>query len=92
MLVRFNNYTVKRVMMQFLKYAFVYSQWKGYLSEKYKEEYAEIQNFVLENYIYLHTSGHASFEAIRKVTEIVKPKILIPIHSENPKAFKTLRT
>lgn len=92
MFVRVNNNTAKRAMKQFPSYAFVYSQWEGYLSEKYKEEYAEIQNFVPADYMYLHTSGHASFEAIRKVAEVVKPKVLIPIHSENPEAFEMLRS
>lgn len=92
MFVRANNYTAERAMKQFPSHAFVYSQWEGYLSEKYKEEYAGIQSFVPAEYIYLHTSGHASFKDIQKVVEVVKPKILIPIHSEKPEAFEMLRT
>lgn len=92
MFVRANNGMAKRAMKQFPNHTFVYSQWEGYLSEKDKEEYAGIQKFVPASYIYLHTSGHASFEAIQKVGEVVKPKILVPIHSENPKAFENLRT
>ena len=69
MFVRANNYTAKRAMKQFPSHAFVYSQWEGDLSEKYKEEYAGIQSFVPAEYIYLHTSVHASFKDIQKVVE-----------------------
>lgn len=85
MLVRMNNYATKKAIKQFPDNTFIYSQWKGYLEEK------GMKDFVPENYIYLHTSGHADFEAIKKVIQVVKPKMLIPIHSEKPEAFAKMR-
>lgn len=90
MLVRDNELS-KIIMDKFPKSTFIYSDWKGYLN-KQKKEYASIQEFVPEDYIYMHSSGHATPKAIKKVCEMTKPKILIPIHCENPKAFLKIRT
>lgn len=90
MLVR-DNYISKKVMEKFPKKTFIYSQWKGYLEEKFTK-YENMQKFVPKDYIYLHTSGHADFEAIKKVCKVVKPKLLVPIHGENPTTFGDMRT
>lgn len=63
--------------------------WDGYLDENFKE-YEHLQKFVPKNYIYLHTSGHADYETLKNICQLVKPKILIPIHSENPCAFEDM--
>lgn len=89
MLVR-DNYISNKVMKKFPIRKFVYSQWEGYLNKQFKE-YANMQNFVPDEYIYLHTSGHADFVAIKSVCKVVNPKIIIPIHGENPNAFKEMR-
>ena len=90
MLVR-DNYISKEVMKKFPKSTFIYSQWEGYLNPKFVE-YKDMQEFVPSNAIHLHTSGHADYEAIKSVCQLIKPKILIPIHGENPKVFKEMRT
>lgn len=89
MLVR-DNYISKNVIQQFPNNAFIYSQWNGYLNEKFTD-YKHLQEFVPKKHIYLHTSGHADFRAIKKVCSTVKPKMIIPIHSENPEAFEQMR-
>ena len=89
MLVR-DNYISRKVMKLFPESKFIYSQWDGYLNEAFTE-YRHMQEFVPKDYIYLHTSGHANIEAIKKVCETVKPKMIIPIHSENPEAFEKMR-
>lgn len=89
MLVR-DNYISKNVIQQFPNSTFIYSQWNGYLNEKFTE-YKHLQEFVPKNHIYLHTSGHADFKAIKKVCSTVKPKMIIPIHSKNPEAFEQMR-
>ena len=61
----------------------------GYLNEKFTE-YKHLQEFVPKNYICLHTSGHADFNAIKQVCETVKAKVILPIHGENPEAFKEM--
>lgn len=88
MLVR-DNYISKEVMKKFHDSTFVYSQWEGYLNEKFTE-YEHMQKFVPKNHISLHTSGHADYDSIKKVCEIVKPKILIPIHGEKPEVFENM--
>lgn len=90
MLVR-DNYISKEVMKKFPKSTFVYSQWEGYLNPEFVE-YKTMQEFVPNDAIHLHTSGHADYEAIKNVCQLVKPKILIPIHGENPEAFREMRT
>ncbi len=89
MLVR-DNYISRKAMRLFPKSIFIYSQWEGYLNEKFTE-YKHMQKFVPKNYIYLHTSGHADFNSIKKVCETVKPKMIIPIHSESPEEFEKMR-
>lgn len=89
MLVR-DNYISRKAMRLFPKSIFIYSQWEGYLNEKFTE-YKHMQEFVPKNYIYLHTSGHADFNSIKKVCETVKPKMIIPIHSESPEEFEKMR-
>lgn len=91
MLVR-PNYISKKVMNEFTDNTFIYSLWDGYLDEKYKDDYEYIQNFVPEKHINLHTSGHADYEAIKLVCQVVSPKLLIPIHGENPEVFNDMRT
>lgn len=88
MLIR-DNFLSRKMINNFPDNCFVYSQWEGYLNKEF-EEYKSLQELVPENHIYLHTSGHAYFEAIKQVCEIVKPKILIPIHGENPEKFEEM--
>jgi len=60
----------------------VYSMWDGYL------EKPEIKKLLTgRNYRQLHTSGHATAEAIRSVVDCVKPDLIIPLHTENQEAF-----
>ena len=89
MLVR-DNWISNQIMKEFQQdKTFIYSQWEGYLDEQF-EQYEHLQKFVPKDYIYLHTSGHADFETIKSICEVVKPKIIIPIHSENPSEFKDM--
>ena len=77
------------IMNNFNDYHFVYSQWKGYLKGE-NEDYKRIQNFIPENYEYLHTSGHATPEAIKQIIDITNPKAVIPIHTEGKEKIKEL--
>lgn len=88
MLVR-ANWLSKEVMKKFQDSVFIYSQWDGYLDDNFKE-YEHLQKFVPKNHIYLHTSGHADYETLNTICKLVKPHILIPIHSENPSAFEDM--
>lgn len=89
MLVRDNKIS-KMLMEQFPNSTFIYSQWVGYLNVKFKD-YKHLQKFVPKDYIYLHTSGHASYNSIQQVCKTLNPKIIIPIHGECPEGFKQMR-
>ena len=85
MLVRDNKIS-KMLMEQFPNSTFIYSQWEGYLNANFKD-YKHLQKFVPKDYIYLHTSGHASYNSIQQVCKTLNPKIIIPIHGECPEVL-----
>lgn len=63
------------------------SMWKGYIDES-KEAYNEaLAKSLGSEYEYLHTSGHCDMESMRKVFCLLKPKAVIPIHTDNPEQF-----
>jgi|AntAceMinimDraft_9_1070365.scaffolds.fasta_scaffold18785_2 ribonuclease J len=69
----------------------IYSQWLGYLEEEYeKKEKIKIYRDLKEKYYwyYAHTSGHADLSTLKKFAKALKPKILIPIHTEYKDEFK----
>ena len=79
MLVRSNYFSKRFVHNPKFKHSlFIYSQWLGYLLGQNADE--SIVKFVPKNYYYLHTSGHATAKGIIDVCNIVKPKVIIPIH------------
>lgn len=74
--------------MDFLdKAELVYSQWKGYLKEESMEnflEFSEKKNMKLH---IIHSGGHAFQQTLQKMVSSIKPKLLIPIHTQNPEFF-----
>ena len=89
MLVRSNYFSKKFINSpNFKSGIFIYSQWLGYLQGETADE--GISKFVPKDYHYLHTSGHATAKGIIKVCNIVKPKVIIPIHGENSHDFDKL--
>ena len=74
--------------------ALIYSQFKGYITPGCKAYNESTDRFVHSydwNFKYLHTSGHASREALAKVCRLVNPNAaIIPIHTEKGSDFTTL--
>ncbi len=65
----------------------IYSQWEAYRDRPYQarmEEYLRSRGF---DDCYLHTSGHAFEEDIRKVIKGLSPEEIVPIHTFYPEAF-----
>ncbi len=97
MIARTNAIT-KKAMQNFPQNTIIYSMWQGYLDkqhtafDKYKSEF--VQNAVKNRstFLYLHTSGHATANAIKAVCEITKAKTIIPMHTEKPENFTKLET
>jgi ribonuclease J len=65
------------------------SMWNGYLKEgpAFNSALAEA---VGKDYRYMHTSGHCDMVSIRKLIALVKPKAIIPIHTDRPNDFAEL--
>ncbi len=64
----------------------IYSMWEGYKEkESMKKFFHKIEEYGItkDRIINLHTSGHASIEAIRMLNDYLKPKEIRIIHTEN---------
>jgi ribonuclease J len=74
----------------------IYSMWEGYLQKDKSYTDPKLITFIeraKENGCRVekkHTSGHAYEEAIIEVCGIIKPEVIIPIHSENPDKWEEL--
>lgn len=67
--------------------ALIYSMWQAYREKPYQirlEKYLESRGF---SDCYLHTSGHAFEEDIKKVIKGLSPKEIVPIHTFCPEKF-----
>jgi ribonuclease J len=91
MLVRKNRFSEKFLnTWKFKKNRlFIYSLWKGYLEGNTQDK--EIADMVPSDYKYMHTSGHATEDAICMLCEIVGNPPVFPIHSENTDRFEVLK-
>ena len=73
---------------------FIYSQFKGYILPEHTAYSASTDSFVHShdwNLEYLHTSGHASRDALAMVCNTVNPtSAIIPIHREKGSDFTSL--
>jgi len=72
----------------------IYSQWLGYLEgDEYKKQYGGIRKLIDEgvvNFYYAHTSGHATVTDLKRLVDAIKPKHLVPIHTECPDAYSDI--
>ena len=64
-----------------------YGMWKGYLEKPQTKEFIEFMESKGVKTHILHTSGHADSMTIDKLIEDVKPKRIIPVHTENAEWF-----
>jgi ribonuclease J len=74
---KISNELVKQ--RSFKKANFVFSMWGGYL-EKDDSYFKLCDNFNLV-LVKIHVSGHAYIDALKKLTQALSPKALIPIHT-----------
>lgn len=73
----------------------IYSQWLGYLkctNDEYfgAEEVAAYQSDPQVDFVYAHTSGHAAVEDLQTFAAALKPKLLVPVHTEYSYQYKEL--
>lgn len=99
MLVR-NSDTFKRLIDEIVplidleKTVFIYSQWHGYIDPNGKSKNQSTIDFVHRypwHFKELHTSGHASKEALEEVCTTLNPKsAIIPIHRDPDSEYQSL--
>ena len=69
-----------------------YSMWNGYLKGGKAEDPAVVRfmdGYMDEKHMEeLHTSGHAYVETLKKLMDMTEPGVIIPMHTEDAKAFK----
>lgn len=84
MFIRPGNYLSDRLLTKFKDKnpLIVYSMWSGYLEDERMKR--AVSGYRME---ILHTSGHADRKTIEAVVRIVKPSVIIPIHTESPLNF-----
>jgi ribonuclease J len=65
----------------------IYSMWQGYLEEP---RYRDLKQHPKVTFHEIHTSGHAVREDLQRFAAALKPKRLIPIHTEKANAYGML--
>ena len=70
----------------------VYSQWKGYLKKngrltKFLNAKGLADGVVFK---YIHTSGHADTDTLKRLVLGLKPRKITPVHTEKPGLFPEL--
>lgn len=82
------NYLAKlNELLSFRDGVLFYGMWKGYLEKPQTKEFIEFMESKGVKTHILHTSGHADSMTIDKLIEDVKPKRIIPVHTENSEWF-----
>ncbi|MDE6582470.1 MAG: hypothetical protein K2K47_08100 [Duncaniella sp.] len=66
------------------------SMWNGYLDESKAAYNPSLAKSIGKDYRYMHTSGHCDMESLGELFSMLKPKAIIPIHTDNPRAFADL--
>lgn len=66
------------------------STWNGYLDESKASYNPALAKSVGDDYRYMHTSGHCDMKSLDELITELDPKAIIPIHTDNPRAFADL--
>jgi len=68
----------------------IYSMWSGYKDQPKTKEFIDL--FTSNNFktIDMHTSGHADVDILKEYANAINPKLIIPIHTNNKKDYKSI--
>jgi len=66
------------------------SMWKGYVNPDLDGYSPSLAKSLSSGYEYLHTSGHCDMQSLDDLFEMLHPRAIIPIHTDDPKAFAEL--
>jgi ribonuclease J len=61
--------------------SFIYSMWTGYKADEKTRTFIENLKEKGLTSRDIHTSGHADHEALQRMIDVLKPKMLVPIHT-----------
>ena len=90
MFIRQGKY-FKKIMDEYKDAKIIYSMWHGYLDKENGDDRETLREFFgNREIIELHTSGHATKEAIKKLIDITSPNYVIPIHTEAKEKFSEI--
>jgi ribonuclease J len=64
-----------------------YSLWDGYKKDKQVRDFLALLAGKGMTIVDVHTSGHAPLPILQKMAEMLKPKVIIPVHTEYPKNY-----
>lgn len=70
----------------------IYSLWDGYITRKTPDAEKTL-DFIKRNNLqkkHIHTSGHATLQILKEFAKAIKPKKLVPIHTNEPNKYKEL--
>ena len=91
------GYTTTKLIESFVSASpvnIIYSQWLGYLKctgteNRYVEAMSSFQRGEIPGFVftYAHTSGHATVKDLQKFAGALKPKMLVPVHTECAESF-----
>lgn len=69
----------------------VYSQWEGYLKDEHKTCYTDRLNALRQDkdveFFCIHTSGHATMHELQELAATLKPRIIVPVHTNHPQNY-----
>ena len=90
MFIRQGKY-FKKIMDEYKDAKIIYSMWHGYLDKENGNDRETLRDFFgNREIIELHTSGHATKDAIKKLIDITSPNYVIPIHTEAKEKFREI--
>lgn len=70
----------------------IYSLWDGYIKRDTPDAKKTL-DFIKRNNLkkeHIHTSGHATLKILQEFAKAIKPKKLVPIHTNEPNKYKEL--
>lgn len=83
---RFDN-LVRRIPGEKKKYL---SMWEGYVKKSLEAYDEKLAASLSDGYTLMHTSGHCDMKNMREFFFLLRPKGIIPIHTDKPEVFAKL--
>ena len=80
---KFDN-LIKKIPGEKVKYL---SMWEGYVTKGNESYREDLVKSLGDDYKLMHTSGHCDMNKLEELFELLKPKGIIPIHTNDPEAF-----